>query len=98
MVLREALLDEMPSQVLDLLRDVGALVVENQGDDVVRGMVFVGTEITRLVYEHAELRHLSPKMKMAGKTSPPLGGPGPFGQPRIYFFYSRLIEICLPTV
>ena len=74
------------------------LVVEDQGDDVVRGMVLVGPEIARLVYEHAELRHLFPKMKMAGKTSPPLGGPGPFGQPRICFIYSRLIEICLPTV
>ena len=98
MVLHEALLDEMPPQVLDLLRNVGALVVEDQGDDVVWGMVLVGPRITRLVYEHAELRHLSPKMKMAGKTSPPLGGPGPFGQPRICFIYSRLIEICLPTV
>lgn len=91
MVLREALLDEMPPQVLDLLRDVGALVVEDQGDDVVRGMVLVGHESTRLVYEHAEFGHQSPKMKMARKTSPPLGGPGPFRQ----LIYSRFLETCL---
>lgn len=71
--------------------------MEDQRDDVVRGVVLVGPEITRLIYEHAKLRHLTPKMKMAGKTSPPLGGPGPLGQPRICFIFSRLFEVCLLT-
>lgn len=69
--------------------------MKDQGDDVVWGMVLVRPEITRFVYEYAEPRHLSPKTKVAGKTSPPLGGPGPFGQPRIYFIYSRFLDLCL---
>ena len=85
MGLGEALLSEVAPQVPNLLGDVDALVVEEQGDDVVGGMGLVGPEIARLVDEDAQLGHrfLLWIQKMAGKTSPPLGGPGPFGQPRI---------------
>ena len=66
MVLREILLDEMALQVVDLLRDVGALIVKDQGDDVVRGVVLVRPEIARFVYEYAEPRALAPNTKVAG--------------------------------
>ena len=85
MDLGEALLSEVAPQVPNLLGDVDTLVVEEQGNDVVGGMGLVGPEIARLVDEDAQLGHrfLLWIQKMAGKTSPPLGGPGPFGQPRI---------------
>ena len=70
---RKALLDEMPLQVLDLIGDVEPLLVEEQRDDVVRGMALVGAEVSRFVDEHAQLAHRTfpRKEKWRGKSPRP---------------------------
>ena len=50
MVFGKALLNKMASQMINLVYDVGALIMKDQRDNVVRSMVFVWAKVkaTRL--------------------------------------------------
>lgn len=83
----------MPFQVGDLLVDGLALIVEHERYQIIGSMFLIRPEVSRLIYEHAyksDMRSLN--TKMAGKNSPPVGGPAR-SVPRMASFY----QSCNPS-
>lgn len=58
---RESSFHKMLLQIRDLLGNALTLIMENEGDQIVRRMPLVGTKIAGLVYEHTKIRHMLPR-------------------------------------
>lgn len=84
MILVEAHLDDMSSQMFNLSVYGLALIVQKKRDDVIGRMMRIRTEVARFIYEYTQSSQIAPRYRNGGEKVPAQGRTRAFRPAPIY--------------